>query len=93
MRQRITQKCFNHEVFCFGLAFKNEGRYKDKLLFTIISGSNSALQSMKGSIDLGSQGGLSMGYGKKETTDFMFHREKALGADKRNTKPNLNLRF
>lgn len=71
-----------HEVFCYGLAFKDVGRYSDQLLFTIISGSDSALQSMKGAIDLGTRGGISFGYGEKGTTDYRFHREKPLEAEK-----------
>jgi len=71
-----------HEVFCYGLAFKNEGNYKDKLLFTIISGSDSALQSMKAAIDVGTKGGISFGHGKKSMTDYRFHREKPLETEK-----------
>jgi len=71
-----------HEVFCYGLAFKSEGRYKDKLLFTIISGSDSALQSLKGAIDLGSRGGVSFGYGEKYTTVYRFRQEKPLVTEK-----------
>lgn len=71
-----------HEVFCYGLAFEEEGRYKDKLLFTIISGSDSALQSMKGAIDLGVRSGINFGYGEKGTTDYRFHHETSLEAEK-----------
>ncbi|MEK5149087.1 DEAD/DEAH box helicase [Psychrobacillus sp. FSL K6-4615] len=71
-----------HEVFCYALAYEKTERQYDKLLVTIVSGSDSALQSIKGAIDVGSQGGISMGYGKKGTTDFIFHREKSLGCEK-----------
>lgn len=54
-----------HEVFCYALAYEKTERQYDKLLVTIVSGSDSALQSIKGAIDVGSQGGISMGYGKK----------------------------
>lgn len=71
-----------HEVFCYAMAFEKTNRYEDKLLFTIVSGSDSALQSIRGAIDIGSSGGLKFGYGTKELTDYRFHSEKALAAEK-----------
>lgn len=71
-----------HEVFCYGMACENEGRHEEKLLFAIVSGSDSALQSMKGAIDIGSRGGIRFGYGEKGTTDYLFKREKSLFAEK-----------
>lgn len=71
-----------HEVFCYAMAFETTNRYEDKLLFTIVSGSDSALQSIRGAIDIGSSGGLKFGYGEKELTGYRFHSEKALAAEK-----------
>ncbi|EAR66207.1 hypothetical protein B14911_10747 [Bacillus sp. NRRL B-14911] len=71
-----------HEVFCYALAFEESGRHEDKLLFTIVSGSDSALQSLKGAIDIGIHGGLKFGYGTKELTSYSFKSEKSLFAEK-----------
>ncbi|MFB5089768.1 hypothetical protein PGC35_21765 [Psychrobacillus sp. PGGUH221] len=71
-----------HEVFCYGLGLESKERGNDKLLFTIVSGSDSALQSLKGAIDVGSHGGITFGYGEKGSTDYLFHREKSLSAEK-----------
>lgn len=79
---QVLMKDAYHEVFCYGLATEDEGRYEEKILFAIISGSDSALQSMKGAIDIGSRGAIRFGYGEKGTTDYLFHREKILGAEK-----------
>ena len=43
-----------HEVFCYAFAYEDEGMREGKLLFSILSGSDSALQSIKGAIDVGS---------------------------------------
>jgi len=50
-----------HEVFCYALAFEKSKRSEDKLLIIILSGSDSALQSIRGAIDIGSRGGLHNG--------------------------------
>lgn len=71
-----------HEVFCYAMAFEPTGRYEDKLLFAIVSGSDSALQSIRGAIDIGSSGGLKFGYGTKELTQYRFHSEKSLAAER-----------
>ncbi|MGE7544173.1 hypothetical protein [Sporosarcina newyorkensis] len=71
-----------HELFCYAIAFESTNRYEDKLLFTIVSGSDSALQSIRGAIDIGSRGGLKFGYGTKELAQYRFHSEKALAAEK-----------
>lgn len=71
-----------HEVFCYAFAFEDTGRYEDKLLFTIVSGSDSALQSLKGAIDVGSHGGLKFGYGIKDLSGYQFRSEKSLYAEK-----------
>lgn len=71
-----------HEVFCYALAFEDAQRGEDKLLFTIVSGSDSALQSLRGAIDIGSSGGLKFGYGVRELTGYRFHSEKPLSAEK-----------
>ncbi|MCM3358108.1 DEAD/DEAH box helicase [Psychrobacillus sp. MER TA 171] len=71
-----------HEVLCYGLASLegNKGQ-GEKLLFTIISGSDSALQSIKASIDIGSRG-ISFGNGEKTNTNYLFKREKYLFSEK-----------
>lgn len=71
-----------HEVFCYALGVEETGRYEDKLLFTIVSGSDSALQSLRSAIDIGSHGGLKFGYGTKELTGYRFQSEKSLFAEK-----------
>ncbi|WP_028393903.1 helicase-related protein [Bacillus cihuensis] len=71
-----------HEVFCYGLAFEESNRSYDKLLFTIVSGSDTALQSIKAAIDIGSYGGLKFGYGEKELTGYKFFTEKTLFGEK-----------
>ncbi|WP_282156226.1 hypothetical protein [Cytobacillus gottheilii] len=71
-----------HEVFSYALAFEDSGRHEKKLLLTIVSGSDSALQSLKGAIDIGSRGGLKFGYGTKELTGYRFNGETSLYAEK-----------
>ncbi|WP_248283787.1 hypothetical protein LG296_20745 (plasmid) [Ureibacillus chungkukjangi] len=74
-----------HEVFCYALAYEklpNKREYDvDKLLMTLISGSDSAIQSIKAAIDMGSQG-LRFGYGTKGLTSYEFTGELSLGAEK-----------
>lgn len=71
-----------HEVFCYAFAYEDEGMREGKLLFSILSGSDSALQSIKGAIDVGSRGGLKFGYGEKTMTEYQFRNEKSLYAEK-----------
>lgn len=71
-----------HEVFCYGFAFEEEGYREGKLLFSVMSGSDSALQSIKGAIDVGSRGGLKFGHGVKTMTEYNFKSEKSLFAEK-----------
>src|SRR5690606_27806726 len=73
-----------HQVFCYAMAFEaQEGNSRDdKLLFTIVSGSDSALQSLKAAIDIGTRGGIRFGYGEKTDTGYQFRNEKALAAEK-----------
>ncbi|MDQ0271239.1 DEAD/DEAH box helicase [Cytobacillus purgationiresistens] len=70
-----------HEVFCYALAYEKKERNEDKLLLSIISGSDSALQSIKGTIDLGSRG-INFGYGDKGLTGYKFTSEKSLYSEK-----------
>ena len=70
-----------HQVFCYALAYEDTNRHEDKLLMVIVSGSDSALQSIKGAIDIGSHG-LKFGYGEKELTGYRFFPEKTLFAEK-----------
>ncbi|MER2009695.1 MAG: DEAD/DEAH box helicase, partial [Psychrobacillus sp.] len=71
-----------HEVFCYALSHENANNHQEKLLFTLVSGSDSAMQSIKGAIDIGTRGGIKFGYGEKGTTDYLFHTEQSLFADK-----------
>lgn len=73
-----------HQVFCYAMAFEKVEGYgrDDKLLFTIVSGSDSALQSLKAVIDIGTRGGIRFGYGEKTNTGFSFKNEKSLASEK-----------
>lgn len=72
-----------HQVFCYALAFDAPNRQGDsKLLFTVVSGSDSALQSLKAAIDIGSRSGIRFGFGQKTNTGYDFKSEKALNAEK-----------
>lgn len=73
-----------HQVFCYAMAFEKVEGYgrDDKLLFTIVSGSDSALQSLKAAIDIGTRGGIRFGYGEKTNTGFSFKNEKSLASEK-----------
>lgn len=73
-----------HQVFCYAMAFEDAEGYgrDDKLLFTIVSGSDSALQSLKAAIDIGTRGGIRFGFGEKTTTGFQFKSEKSLMSEK-----------
>lgn len=71
-----------HEVFCYAFAFESDTSRDGKLLFSIMSGSDSALQSIKGAIDVGTRGGLKFGYGEKTNTEYQFRTEKTLYAEK-----------
>ncbi|MCM3318007.1 DEAD/DEAH box helicase [Rummeliibacillus stabekisii] len=66
-----------HQAFCYALAAEDK-----KLLMTIISGSDSAIQSLKASIDMGTYGGLQFGYGIQDLTGYKFEKEKPLSSDK-----------
>ena len=79
---KMLQVYLKDEVFCYVMACENEGKHDEKLLFAIVSGSDSALQSMKAAIDIGTRGGISFGYGEKGDTDYQFKREKTLAAEK-----------
>lgn len=73
-----------HQVFCYALAFEKVEGYgrEDKILFTIVSGSDSALQSLKAAIDIGTRSGIRFGYGEKTSIGFEFKGEKALASEK-----------
>ncbi|AQQ55375.1 hypothetical protein [Planococcus lenghuensis] len=70
-----------HQVFCYAMAFADRGR-DDMLLFTIVSGSDSALQSLKAAIDIGTRSGLRFGYGEKSLTGYEFRSERTLMSEK-----------
>ena len=70
-----------HQVFCYGFAHEESPGKDKKLLFTLVSGSDSALQSMKGAIDIGSYG-IRFGYGEKELTGWKFKSEQSLFCEK-----------
>lgn len=70
-------------AFCYALAveppqYESQGA---KILMTIIAGSDSTLQAMKASVDIGS-GGLAFGYGEKQLTDYKFVQELRLYSEK-----------
>ncbi|KAA6446941.1 helicase-related protein [Bacillus swezeyi] len=67
--------------FCYTLALDETEPELPVLLFAIISGSDSTLQSIKAAIDIGSCG-LSFGYGEKTLTDYQFNREFRFRAEK-----------
>lgn len=71
-----------HEVLCYGLATEKARGTEDKLLLTIVSGSDSAMQSIRGAIDIGSRGGLTFGYGEKQLTGYRFKKEISLRSEK-----------
>lgn len=52
-----------------------------KLLLAIIAGADSTVQAIKAAIDIGSAG-LTFGYGEKNLTDYRFHREFGIYAEK-----------
>jgi hypothetical protein len=70
-------------AFCYVLAVvEPEKEWQSaKLLMTIIAGSDSTIQAMKASVDLGSSG-LSFGYGEKQLTDYKFVPQFCLYSEK-----------
>lgn len=71
-------------AFCYALACekpKNEFQ-GSKLLMTIIAGNDSTIQAMKATVDIGSIGGISFGYGEKQLTQYDFHKEFNVYSDK-----------
>lgn len=84
MLQVLTDNAY-HEVFVFALAVErkpDKRKYdSDKLLMTIFAGADSAIQSIKGSIDVGSQG-LRFGFGEKGLSKYDFNSKLTIGAEK-----------
>lgn len=71
-----------HQVFCYAVACEDKGENTKKILMTIISGSDSALQSVKATIDLGTYNGVRFGFGEKELTGYKFIEEQSLSSEK-----------
>jgi hypothetical protein len=72
-----------HSVFCYSLALetpKHQYQYP-KLLMTIVSGADSALQSLKAAIDIGSNG-LSFGHGEKTAINWSFKKDFPFSSEK-----------
>lgn len=70
-------------AFCYAAAvedIKHEWQ-GGKLLLAIIAGSDSTIQAMKASVDIGSSG-ISFGFGKKTLTDYEFVREFRIFTEK-----------
>lgn len=84
MLQVLTDRAY-HEVFVFALAVEknpNKRAYdSDKILMTIFAGADSAVQSVKASIEVGSQG-LRFGLGEKGLSNYTFNGKLTLGAEK-----------
>jgi len=84
MLQVYTEYAY-HEVFCYALACEETPDKRaydaDKILMVLISGADSAIQSIKAAIEVGSQG-IHFGYGVKGLTSYEFHKELRLFADK-----------
>lgn len=84
-----------YNVFCYALAYREvNDRHgtKQELLFAIIGGADSAIQSMKAGIDIGSSSSLRFGHGVKENTNYRFMPEQSLATTKgAYEKFNMNL--
>jgi hypothetical protein len=71
-----------HTAFCFGLAVEEQGKnHPPLLLMAVIAGSDSALQSIKAAIDIGTYG-MNFGHGVKETFSYRFEREFSFFSEK-----------
>ncbi|MBG9689689.1 helicase [Lysinibacillus sphaericus] len=74
-----------HSAFCYAAAYKEvHNRYglEKVLLLAVVSGADSALQSMKACIDMGTSGALRFGHGVKSNTDYQFQLEYGLATEK-----------
>lgn len=70
-------------AFCYALAVEEPEKewQSAKLLMTIIAGSDSTLQAMKASVDIGISG-ISFGHGEKQLTDYKFISQFRMYSDK-----------
>lgn len=70
-------------AFCYALAAEppTNDLMGAKLLMTIIAGSDSTLQAMKASVDIGSSG-LAFGFGEKTLTEYKFQKQFHLYSEK-----------
>lgn len=70
-------------AFCYALACEIPEHHwqQPRILMTIIAGNDSTLQSMKGAMDIGSNG-IHFGHGKKTLTGYDFEREFQISAEK-----------
>jgi len=74
-----------HSVFCYACAHEEvpNNRYNDKkLLLAIVSGADSAIQSFRAVVDIGTHGGVRFGYGEKGERDYSFINEYELFTEK-----------
>ena len=74
-----------HNVFCYACAYEEtEGKRNNdkKLLLAIVSGADSAIQSVRAVVDIGTDGGVRFGYGIKKETDYQFVKESTLFTEK-----------
>lgn len=73
-----------HSVFCYACAYEELewDRQDKKLLLAIVTGADSAIQSVRSIVDLGTQGGVRFGYGLKEERDYRFVSELQLFTEK-----------
>jgi len=72
-----------HTSMCFAFAYSQveAEHHVPTALFAIIGGSDSSLQSIKASMDLGFQS-MAFGYGQKDTQGYQFKRHFEFKADK-----------
>ncbi|RKJ75256.1 helicase, partial [Butyricicoccus sp. 1XD8-22] len=73
-----------HNVFCYACAYEEvpNQRNEKKLLLALVSGADSAIQSVRAVIDIGTHGGVRFGYGVKEERDYRFVSEYELFTEK-----------
>ncbi|MGF9978912.1 helicase-related protein [Viridibacillus arvi] len=71
-----------HQTFCYAAAWESGNKHSQKLLMTIVSGSDSTIQAVKAISDIGTYGGITFGYGTKNLTGYQFTTEQTLTSEK-----------
>lgn len=72
-----------HSVFCYACAYEEDHRNGNKkLLAAIVSGADSAIQSVRAVVDIGTRGGVRFGHGVKGDKDYRFISEYELFTEK-----------